>query len=767
MAALGALRRNTMAADAIDLLALPRLTGDLLAKMRKYAYYGAFDSALRQRAARICTVPCDWRREHLRRPRHVVLVVPHILASTVPLLNRTLVGMLHEVHASRHAGQSSTPPRAILVCLNKVYDHLEAKLSLIAAARAAADRARVPLLTITWSALVAERHRGLVWVPFGVPLSDFTLPAEPVPYEMRAHDIFFSGSLQSDKYPLRPNAVAALQAEQRLRGDLTFRYPRHYLEGHSYLAEFNRTRMVLSTVGFPRRFDLVGTRFFEVMASGGPLLVCDRGADSSYRALGIVENETAVMFSSDTELVRVVRHYAARPKEASAIIRRAREVARARHSWAQRAEQVVAALRPLLQGPHGARNVEAAASTSPAATTLRRVLGDSTPLLQLHEQAARLRVYVYDPPTSARWSDATLIKRFPKCATFQWSGDFSLLQRLRSSPQSTRDGSSADFFVVPFLAKCYFNYVAKYTLSEMDVAMKEIVSFLRLSPWFDRSPERHLFFFMSGVGADVVPSWRQHLARSIFIVAEGDRQAECFREGHDIVVPGKLSVPHREHQRRSTERTLLAAFRGTLNATLRDAHGRPLRRPHALRQQLGAYLRDEPDVRFSHIKSLSRYVQELDDARFCIIPRGNTPWTRRFFDAVVRGCIPAVLSDPVAFPFERLLDFRAMTIKLPEQWAHALAHELRAVDESAHMRLQQQLQRMWPAFVYSEGGVAFDLLLIEMTARLSGFYRSEGWRAATPNSPTRFWSPMRGAFELPNASKVGPSWGAGARPHRS
>ena len=37
----------------------------------------------------------------------------------------------------------------------------------------------------------------------------------------------------------------------------------------------------------------------------------------------------------------------------------------------------------------------------------------------------------------------------------------------------------------------------------------------------------------------------------------------------------------------------------------------------------------------------------MDNARFCIIPRGNTPWTRRFFDAVVRGCIPAVLSDPV------------------------------------------------------------------------------------------------------------------------
>ena len=361
-----------MAADAIDLLALPRLTGDLLAKMRKYAYYGAFDSALRQRAARICTVPCDWRREHLRRPRHVVLVVPHILASTVPLLNRTLVGMLHEMHASRQAGQSSTPPTAILVCLNKVYDHLEAKLSLIAAARAAADRARVPLLTITWSALVAERHRGLVWVPFGVHLSDFTLPAEPVPYEMRAHDIFFSGSLQSDKYPLRPNAVAALQAEQRLRGDLTFRYPRHYLEGHSYLAEFNRTRMALLLAPRSGGHALLrghGERWATPRVRPGRRLVVPRPRHRRER------DGRHVLVGY--QLVRVVRHYAARPKAASAIIRRAREVARARHSWAQRAEQVVAALRPLLQGPW---RKERGGRSFHIARTLR--VGDSTPLLQ-------------------------------------------------------------------------------------------------------------------------------------------------------------------------------------------------------------------------------------------------------------------------------------------------------------------------------------------------------------------------------------------------
>ena len=139
--------------------------------------------------------------------------------------------------------------------------------------------------------------------------------------------------------------------------------------------------------------------------------------------------------------------------------------------------------------------------------------------------------------------------------------------------------------------------------------------------------------------------------------------------------------------------------------------------------------------------------------------------TRRFFDAVVRGCIPAVLSDPVTFPFERLLDYTRLTVKLPEQWAPKLAAELRSINASSALRLHARLQAQWPAFVYdtASGGCAFDMLLLELAARKLHFFRARP--AATANSLTHFWSPNRGRFELADARKVGPSWGAGATPH--
>ena len=48
---------------------------------------------------------------------------------------------------------------------------------------------------------------------------------------------------------------------------------------------------------------------------------------------------------------------------------------------------------------------------------------------------------------------------------------------------STSDGAEADFFLVPFLSKCYYNYEARYALPPMDAALRQVVSYLRGMPW--------------------------------------------------------------------------------------------------------------------------------------------------------------------------------------------------------------------------------------------------------------------------------------------
>ena len=134
-------------------------------------------------------------------------------------------------------------------------------------------------------------------------------------------------------------------------------------------------------------------------------------------------------------------------------------------------------------------------------------------------------------------------------------------------------------------------------------------------------------------------------------------------------------------------------------------------------------------------------------------------------------CIPAVLSDPVTFPYERFIDYTALTVKLPEQWAPNLTAKLRAIPKSAVGQMRRGLVRTRPAFLY-EDGCALQMLLIELAARKHGFFKgaesaakaTEARPPATLNGIERFWLPS-GSFELRGATKVGPSWGAAAVPH--
>ena len=63
---------------------------------------------------------------------------------------------------------------------------------------------------------------------------------------------------------------------------------------------------------------------------------------------------------------------------------------------------------------------------------LRQVVGNATPLVRLHAQASKLKLYVYEPPATAEWCADSLTRRYPRCMSFQWSGDWELIQRVRA-----------------------------------------------------------------------------------------------------------------------------------------------------------------------------------------------------------------------------------------------------------------------------------------------------------------------------------------------
>ena len=103
------------------------------------------------------------------------------------------------------------------------------------------------------------------------------------------------------------------------------------LNSSMYVAMMRASRMWLSTTG---PVDLVGTRYFEVMATGTTLCVCNRlhgNASAAYSSLGLVHERTVVMFDSLEEFEEIVANYTTRPEYEArrmAIVRRAQALAR-------------------------------------------------------------------------------------------------------------------------------------------------------------------------------------------------------------------------------------------------------------------------------------------------------------------------------------------------------------------------------------------------------------------------------------------------------
>lgn len=105
------------------------------------------------------------------------------------------------------------------------------------------------------------------------------------------------------------------------------------LNTSEYVRQMRASKMWLSTTG---PADLVGTRYFEVMATGTTLCVCNRMSDPSvYGSLGIREGVHVAMFSTLGEFEQLVRNFSSPDHEQRrmSIVRRAQALAQRKFSW--------------------------------------------------------------------------------------------------------------------------------------------------------------------------------------------------------------------------------------------------------------------------------------------------------------------------------------------------------------------------------------------------------------------------------------------------
>ncbi|KAK7871188.1 hypothetical protein R5R35_002423 [Gryllus longicercus] len=116
-----------------------------------------------------------------------------------------------------------------------------------------------------------------------------------------------------------------------------------------------------------------------------------------------------------------------------------------------------------------------------------------------------------------------------------------------------------------------------------------------------------------------------------------------------------------------------------------------------------------------------RYDYEvlLQNATFCLVPRGRRLGSFRFLEALQAGCVPVLLSNGWALPFGQVLDWSKAVVFADERLLLQVPDAVRSVAATRVLALRQQTQLLWDRYFSSIEKIVFTTFEI-IRERLPG-----------------------------------------------
>jgi hypothetical protein len=328
------------------------------------------------------------------------------------------------------------------------------------------------------------------------------------------------------------------------------------------------------------------------------------------------------------------------------------------------------------------------------------------------ESLAFPKVFVYDVPKQLT---SELAKKYGRCERDQYGTEIWFHRNFRDDKNGVRtmNPEEADLFFVPQYGECFLwsremlrHENQGQAMEETNEYFLEVLSHVKGKwPYFNRTDGRdHVFVFAGARGPTIFRDWQKEIPHSIYLTPEGDRTLPQFDTWKDIVIPGLeydkrmyLEEHRNELVKNPPKRKILAMFRGTIDHPAGFAYSK------GLRPKLKKIFQNATDVIYgTKIKDCDRdcYVREMTESVFCLNPLGWTPWTLRFYQAVMTRCIPIIIADNIEFPFESEINYSEFALKIPEKDVSDILETMRDMPEEERERRRQYMDKIWKKFTY-------------------------------------------------------------------
>jgi len=290
----------------------------------------------------------------------------------------------------------------------------------------------------------------------------------------------------------------------------------------------------------------------------------------------------------------------------------------------------------------------------------------------------RPKVFVYDlPPGFNSWRERSPRGSHRDLAYMLWN-------QLGSSEYITTVPEEADLFFLPVTPFAYHEMTHGLIL----LALRYVSE---AHPWFNASGgANHFIACPWDYGCTWIAGYpgleRVRMLTHWGLTVRDERYsmscttcAPPYVPGKDVVVPDLLELDLKAAPPSNLERTTLLFFAGTATSELRKTiFAQPWRNASGVR--IGRYY---------------NMAEEMDSARYCLVLPGSG-YTTRGTLAIIRGCIPVIVSDHVVQPFEEVLPYRDFSLRVPEADVAHLLERIGEVTPARELAMRERLAEVAP-----------------------------------------------------------------------
>ncbi|CAN4078001.1 unnamed protein product [Withania somnifera] len=275
----------------------------------------------------------------------------------------------------------------------------------------------------------------------------------------------------------------------------------------------------------------------------------------------------------------------------------------------------------------------------------------------------------------------------------------------------TRDPEKAHLFYLPYSSRQLQMavYVANsHNLKPLSIFLRDYVNMLAAKyPFWNRTHGTdHFLVACHDWGPYILKEHEELVRNTIKALCNADISEGIFKAGKDVSLPETAIRNVRKPLRnlggkRVSLRPILAFFAGNMHGPVR---------PKLLKYWSG---RDE-DMKIygplpNRVSRKMSYPEHMKSSKYCLCPMGFEVNSPRIVEAIYYECVPVIIADNLALPFDEVLNWSAFSLIVAEKDIPKLKEILLSIPLRRYQVMQNNVKRLQKHFHWNSRPTRYDL----------------------------------------------------------